>query len=179
MAVDGELAERVRQVLTGHAPVREVRTFSGLALVVDERMVVCVRGHRDLLVRADPERADELLARPGARPAEMGAGRPMGRGWTSVGQQALTTDEDLRWWIGVALDLHRRTGDAGAADPGRIDSARVPVVLRRSRPPPVEPDVGLEPTTYRLQGGCSTTELIRRSRRRRPHRSVGQVRRLS
>ena len=23
------------------------------------------------------------------------------------------------------------------------------------------PDVGLEPTTYRLQGGCSTTELSR------------------
>lgn len=26
----------------------------------------------------------------------------------------------------------------------------------------VVPDVGFEPTTYRLQGGCSTTELIRR-----------------
>jgi len=25
------------------------------------------------------------------------------------------------------------------------------------------PDVGIELTTYRLQGGCSTTELIRRS----------------
>jgi hypothetical protein len=24
------------------------------------------------------------------------------------------------------------------------------------------PDVGIEPTTYRLQGGCSTPELIRR-----------------
>ncbi len=26
----------------------------------------------------------------------------------------------------------------------------------------MEPDVGVEPTTFRLQGGCSTTELIRR-----------------
>ncbi len=26
----------------------------------------------------------------------------------------------------------------------------------------MEPSVGLEPTTYRLQGGCSTTELTRR-----------------
>ena len=24
----------------------------------------------------------------------------------------------------------------------------------------MEPDVGFEPTTYRLQGGCSTVELI-------------------
>ena len=27
----------------------------------------------------------------------------------------------------------------------------------------MEPNVGIEPTTYRLQGGCSTTELIRRT----------------
>ena len=26
-----------------------------------------------------------------------------------------------------------------------------------------EPEVGIEPTTYRLQGGCSTTELLRRT----------------
>ena len=25
----------------------------------------------------------------------------------------------------------------------------------------MEPSVGIEPTTYRLQGGCSTTELTR------------------
>ena len=25
----------------------------------------------------------------------------------------------------------------------------------------LEPEVGIEPTTYRLQGGCSTTELHR------------------
>ena len=37
----------------------------------------------------------------------------------------------------------------------------------------MEPDVGIEPTTYRLQGGCSTTELIRRSHRN--GRPVGPV----
>ena len=78
MSVDVELADRVRQALAGRAPVREVRMFGGLAFMVDERMVVCVRSDRDLLVRADPERADELLALPGARSAEMGAGSPDG-----------------------------------------------------------------------------------------------------
>ena len=112
MGVDAELADRVRSALAGRAPVREVRMFGGLAFMVDERMVVCVRSDRDLLVRADPERADELLARPGARPAEMGAGRSMGRSWTSVGQEALATDEDLRSWIDVALDFHDRAGSA-------------------------------------------------------------------
>ena len=113
MVLDGEFVGRVRQTLAHRAPVREVRMFGGLAFMVDERMVVCVRSDRDLLVRAAPERADELLARAGARPAEMGAGRPMGRGWTSVSQEALSTDEDLRSWIDVALDFHRRHGDSG------------------------------------------------------------------
>ena len=112
MAVDVELADRVRQALAERTSLREVRMFGGLAFMVDERMVVCVRSDRDLLVRADPERADELLARPGARPAEMGAGRPMGRGWTSVSQDALTTDADLRSWLDVALDFHGRAGSA-------------------------------------------------------------------
>ena len=114
MAVDVELADRVRRALADRPSLREVRMFGGLAFMVDERMVVCVRSDRDLLVRAAPERADELLARPGARPAEMGAGRPMGRSWTSVSQDALTTDEDLRAWIDAALDFHRREADSGS-----------------------------------------------------------------
>lgn len=106
MTVDVELADRVRRLLADRPSLREVRMFGGLAFMVEERMVVCVRSDRDLLVRAAPERADELLARPGARPAEMGPGRPMGRSWTSVGHDALSTDDDLRSWIDVALEHH-------------------------------------------------------------------------
>ena len=76
MGLDTELVERVRAALTGRPPVREVRMFGGLAFMVDDRMVVRVRRDGDLLVRAAPERADELLALEGAGPAEMGAGPP-------------------------------------------------------------------------------------------------------
>ena len=113
MAVDVDLADRVREALADRPSLREVRMFGGLAFMLDERMVVCVRSDRDLLVRAAPERADELLARPGARPAEMGAGRSMGRSWTSVSQAALASEEDLRSWIDVALDFHSRAAAPG------------------------------------------------------------------
>ena len=75
--VDAALAGRVRQALAGRQPVREVRMFGGLAFMLDEQMLVCVRSDGELLVRAAAARADELLARAGAHPAEMGAGRPM------------------------------------------------------------------------------------------------------
>ncbi|WP_188037275.1 TfoX/Sxy family protein [Actinotalea sp. JY-7885] len=112
------LAERIRGALAAHAPVREVRMFGGLAFMVDERMLVCARGDSDLLVRSDPARAAELLALPGARPAEMGAGGSMGHGWISVAQDALEDDEDLARWLGVALEHHRAGRNRGDPAPG-------------------------------------------------------------
>lgn len=54
MAYDEELADRIRVMLGAAPPVREVKMFGGLAFMVHERMVVCVRGGGDLLVRTDP-----------------------------------------------------------------------------------------------------------------------------
>ena len=86
--------------------------FGGLSFMVNERMVVCVRGDGYLLVRSDPESADELLTREGARSAEMGAGRPMSKNWISVGPEALETDEALNFWVGVTLEYNTRRADA-------------------------------------------------------------------
>ena len=80
--------------------------FGGLAFMVDDRMVVCARADGDLLVRVDPDRAEELLARP----ARTGAGRSMGRSWVSVGGEALATEQELGSWVGVALEHHAATG---------------------------------------------------------------------
>jgi TfoX/Sxy family transcriptional regulator of competence genes len=88
--------------------------FGGLSFMVNERMVVSVKSDGDLLVRADPERADGLLSVRGAQPAEMGAGRVMGGGWLSVGEEAIGTEEDLDFWIGVALEYNdTKTGARG------------------------------------------------------------------
>lgn len=116
MPDDDALVERVRAALSAHGPVREVRMFGGLSFLVDDRMVVSVRRDGELLVRADPARADQLLTLAGARTAEMGAGRAMGPSWIAVSAPATATDEGLDVWLGVALE-HR--GDARAQRAGR------------------------------------------------------------
>lgn len=106
MADNKELADRIREALANKASVREVKMFGGLSFMVNESMVVSVRSDGDLLVRADPERAGELLRAKGARPAEMGVGRAMGNGWISVAEEAIATEEGFDFWIGVALEYN-------------------------------------------------------------------------
>ena len=102
-----DLAARVRAALPGDRVVREVAMFGGLSFMLDDRMVVSVGRDGGLLVRVDPGRSTELLSVPGARPAVMGAGRPMGAGWIMVTASAVTTDQQLDDWIEVALRHHR------------------------------------------------------------------------
>lgn len=101
------LADRVRAALAGRT-VREERMFGGLAFLVDEKMVVSVGGDGDLLVRVDPARSAQLLARPGAHRAEMGAGRSMGPSWITVDADAVAVDEDLDHWMNAALAYRDR-----------------------------------------------------------------------
>lgn len=122
MAYDEELAGRIRDALAEHRSLREVSMFGGLSFMVNEAMVVCARGDGDLLVRVDPQRNDELLSAAGAAPAEMGAGRAMGKGWITVGRDAVSSERDLGFWLGVALEYN----GAGPATrgPGRPERAR-------------------------------------------------------
>jgi hypothetical protein len=100
------LAERVRATLPADRALREVSMFGGLSFMVDDSMVVAAGRDGDLLVRVDPGRNAELLAVAGARPAVMGADRPMGPGWITVGREGLGTEEQLAFWVQVGLD-HR------------------------------------------------------------------------
>ena len=108
------LADRVRAALPQDRPVREVSMFGGVSFMVDDSMVVAAGRGGDLLVRIDPARNDELLSVPGARPAVMGADRPMGPGWITVSRDGLATDEQLAFWLHVGLDhltdLRRQAG---------------------------------------------------------------------
>jgi TfoX/Sxy family transcriptional regulator of competence genes len=100
------LADRIRAALAGDRTTREVRMFGGLSFMVDERMVVAAQGEGDLLVRIDPTRNAELTALPGVSQAEMGSGRTMGPGWISVARDAIGTDQQLSFWIAVAMEHH-------------------------------------------------------------------------
>jgi TfoX/Sxy family transcriptional regulator of competence genes len=120
VAYNDELAGRIRAALTRHPSLREVNMFGGLSFMVNEKMVVCATTDGDLLVRIDPRRADELLARPEARPAEMGAGRSMGKGWISVAREALVATETLTFWLEVALAYNDQ--QVGTASGSRSES---------------------------------------------------------
>lgn len=109
VAYDEGLAERVRQALEARERLREVKMFGGLAFMLEERMVVCVStGGGALLVRVDPAEHAQLLDKPGAQQAEMGHGRSMGKGWISVADSALTSEDALQWWLLQALDFHAK-----------------------------------------------------------------------
>jgi TfoX/Sxy family transcriptional regulator of competence genes len=98
------LADRIRAALPDDRAVREVSMFGGLSFMVDDSMVVAAGRDGDLLVRIDAARHDELLDVAGAKPATMGADRPMGPGWITISQSGLTTDEQLAFWIQVGLE---------------------------------------------------------------------------
>ncbi|OFE15611.1 hypothetical protein BA895_22155 [Humibacillus sp. DSM 29435] len=102
MATGENVVERVRAALDRQGAVREVAMFGGRAFMVNEKLLVSVGRDGSLLARVDPDRAAELLAVDGARPAEMG-GRSMGPNWMLIAFEAVSTDEGLSFWLDVAL----------------------------------------------------------------------------
>lgn len=106
------LVQRVRTLVDDGPDVREVSMFGGRAIMVNDKMIVSAGRTGDLLVRADAERHEALLAEPGAAQAQMGAGRDMGPGWITVAPEAIADDERLAFWVDVARD-HNRTLTGG------------------------------------------------------------------
>jgi TfoX/Sxy family transcriptional regulator of competence genes len=94
MAYDEALAARVRALLASRSDVSERKMFGGLTFMVAGNMCCGVNGD-ELIVRLDPEREDEALARPHARPMDF-TGRPM-RGFVTVRPEGLDGDRLKRW----------------------------------------------------------------------------------
>ena len=111
---NGQAAERIRTMLAEEPSTREVSMFGGLSFMVNDKMIVNVRRGGDLLVRVDPSRSPELVADHGARFAEMGAGRAMGPGWIDVPAELTATDNQLRFWLDVAMEFNGQI----AGEPG-------------------------------------------------------------
>ena len=113
MAYDEELAERVRRALTPHEGLSEKKMFGGIAFMLRGNM--CCGIVRDqLMVRVGPERYDDALARPHARPMDF-TGRPM-KGMVYVGPEGLRSDADLSEWL-------RRGAEFAAALPPKKPSS--------------------------------------------------------
>ena len=99
MAVDEDLAERMRAALAGTGAVREVRMFGGLCFMLNGNMVAGT-STRGLMVRVGKERQADALVRPGAKRMEM-TGRPM-EGYIFVDPPP-SDDRSLQDWLALAV----------------------------------------------------------------------------
>src|SRR5689334_25184921 len=103
MAYDRDLADRVRKVLKAEPTVREVKMFSGLSFMVNDKLAVNATPNGELLIRCGPDRVDDLVRETSAEQAEMN-GKKMSKGWLVIAADKVARDDDLEFWIGVALD---------------------------------------------------------------------------
>ena len=103
MAYDEDLADRIRELLGAEPDLSEMRMFGGLAFLIAGNKAVAASGQGGLMVRVQPDRADELLAEPGAREFEM-RGRPIG-GWLRVDAEGVATDTQLETWVELGVDF--------------------------------------------------------------------------
>lgn len=103
MAYDEELANRIREALSGESGLTERAMFGGLGFMLDGHITVAAESGGSLLVRVDPDDAGDLVDGVSVKPMEMG-GRSM-RGWLLVESSGTADDEALAQWVqrGVAF----------------------------------------------------------------------------
>jgi TfoX/Sxy family transcriptional regulator of competence genes len=101
MAYDEELAERLREQLSGLAGVTEKKMFGGLAFLIGGNMAVAASGQGGLLLRCDPAETDKHVTSAGVARFEM-RGREMD-GWLRVDAAATRTARQLGKWVGVGV----------------------------------------------------------------------------
>jgi TfoX/Sxy family transcriptional regulator of competence genes len=97
MAYDEDLANRIRELISGEDGVTEMKMFGGLAFLINGNMSVSASGQGGLMLRVDPEQTDALLAKPHAHPFEM-RGRTMD-GWLRVEAGGVETKRQLERWV--------------------------------------------------------------------------------
>ena len=97
MAYDELLADRIRALIEDEPDLTEKKMFGGLAFLIGGNMAVAASGQGGLLVRADPETSETLLASKGVRPMEM-RGRQM-QGWLRVDSADVGTKRQLAKWV--------------------------------------------------------------------------------
>src|SRR3954453_3531284 len=97
MAYDEDLANRIRELMSGEANVTEMRMFGGVAFLIDGKMYGADSGAGGLMGRVPPEDTEALLEKPHARPFEM-RGRAMD-GWLRVDGEGVRNKRQLEPWV--------------------------------------------------------------------------------
>jgi TfoX/Sxy family transcriptional regulator of competence genes len=105
VAYDEDLANRIRELISGEAGLTEKKMFGGLAFLINGNMSVAVSGQGGLLLRVEPEQTDALAAKPYAAPFEM-RGREM-QGWLRVAAEGVKTKAQLERWVSRGVGYAR------------------------------------------------------------------------
>jgi TfoX/Sxy family transcriptional regulator of competence genes len=111
MAYDELLEDRIQRILNENKiSFSKKKMMGGLTFMVDDKM--CVGIVRDtLMARIDPDRYDEALKKQGCREMDF-TGRPM-KGFIFVEPIGIDLDEDLEYWIQLALDYNPKAKKSG------------------------------------------------------------------
>jgi TfoX/Sxy family transcriptional regulator of competence genes len=99
-AASDALAARLRPLLAG-VPVVEKKMFGGIGFMLHGNMAIGTTAQGELLVRIDPQKQAEALARPGAYQMHMGP-RPM-TGFIAVTEAGTAGDAALADWLAYSM----------------------------------------------------------------------------
>jgi TfoX/Sxy family transcriptional regulator of competence genes len=99
MALDQDLASRVRRALADAGAIREVKMFGGVGFMLNGNMVAAASLKRGLLLRVGKDQHRQALSRPGTRPMVM-KGRQL-EGYLYVDPTSLD-DAALADWLRLA-----------------------------------------------------------------------------
>jgi len=105
MAYDEDLAKRIRELVAGQPGVTAQKMFGGLAFLVGGNMAVAASGHGGIMVRVDPAKSDQIVAKSAARPMVM-RGREM-QGWLRVDADDVRTKRQLVKWVDLGTGFAR------------------------------------------------------------------------
>ena len=97
MAYDEKLADRIRELVGDEPNLKEQKMFGGLAFLIGGNMAIAASGQGGILVHADPEESDSLVASTDAYLMEM-RGKQM-RGWLRVDPEHVGTKRQLATWV--------------------------------------------------------------------------------
>jgi len=100
-AASDALGVRLRPLLAPTSGIVEKKMFGGIGFMLHGNMVIGTTSSGALLVRVDPARQADALARPGSSPMRMGQ-RTM-TGFIAVDDEGIADDGALADWISYAM----------------------------------------------------------------------------
>ena len=97
MAIDPELADRVRALLADADGLAEKAMFGGIGWTIGGNMAAGAHNDGRLMIRCSKEDFDEFLAEPGAQGMKKGTSNLTG--WVLIDSDAVQDEESLSRWV--------------------------------------------------------------------------------